>query len=58
MKFRPNGFNLSFNLVLAAIALAFASTSFAGDLPQSQRNKGKTYQIAIDFAKGSQVRVS
>ena len=55
MKTRPNGLNLGF-LVLAAIAttLTANSTSHAGDAPQT---KEKSYQIAIEFAKGSQAKV-
>ena len=60
MRIRPNRFYLSFNFVLAAIAIVLASTSTssAGDFPQRKSNQGKAYQIAIDFAKGSQVRVA
>ena len=55
MQTRPNGLNSSF-LILAAIAMAFvpASISLAGD---AQQTKNKPYKIAIDFAKGSQVKV-
>ena len=55
MQTRPNGLNFSF-LILSAIAIAFvpASTSHAGD---AQQTKTKPYEIAIDFAKGSQTQI-
>ena len=56
MQIRPNGLSFSF-LILAAIAIAVvpASASHAGDAPQT---KAKPHNIAINFAKGSQVKVS
>ena len=55
MQTRPNGLNFSF-LILAATAMTFApnSISHAGD---AQQTKAKPYQLAIEFAKGSQVQV-
>lgn len=59
MQIRPIGFKFSF-AILATTALAFVSaTTFAGtQQTKAKKPKSKSYQIAIDFAKGSQVRVA
>jgi len=61
MQIRPIGFKFSF-VILATTALAFVSaTTFAGTQQtqtKAKKPKSKSHQIAIDFAKGSQVRVA